>query len=33
MCVFCHGDWDTYGLEIGREEEDGPLLCVSEGDL
>ena len=30
MCVFCHGDRDTYGLEIGGEEEDGPLLSVEE---
>lgn len=30
MCVFCHGDRDSYGLEISREEEDGPLLSVNE---
>lgn len=30
MSVFFHGDRDTYGLEIGVEEEDGPLLSVVE---
>ncbi len=30
LCVFCHGDRDTYGLEIGGEEEDGPLLSLEE---
>lgn len=30
LCAFCHGDRDTYGLEIGGEEEDGPLLSVEE---
>lgn len=30
LCVFCHGDRDTYGLEIGGEEKDGPLLSVEE---
>lgn len=30
MCVFCHGDRDTYGLDTGGEEEEGPLLSVEE---
>jgi len=30
LCVFCHGDSLTYGLEIGGTEEGGPLLLVDD---
>ncbi|MCJ1259937.1 hypothetical protein MMC24_007776 [Lignoscripta atroalba] len=28
LCIFCHGDPDTYGLYIGGTEEEGGLLSV-----
>ena len=28
LCVFCHGEARTYGLEIGGTEEEGPILSI-----
>ncbi len=28
LCVFCHGEASTYGLEIGGTEEEGPILSI-----
>lgn len=30
LWVFCHGDLDTYGLQIGGKKEDGSLRSVEE---